>query len=99
LAESLARGEIPPQLVDAERVMLEWTGLLTLRPADNTAAHVEALREAGWDDEQIAEAAYVTAMFAFFNRVADAFGLEDPGYAEMAEGQVRPATRYAPDSP
>ena len=29
-------------------------------------------------DEQIAEAVYITALFAFFNRVADAFGLDNP---------------------
>ena len=28
-------------------------------------------------------AVYVTALFAFFNRVADAFGLEDPGYRQV----------------
>jgi len=44
---------------------------------------VEALRETGWTDPQIAEAVYVTALFAFFNRVADAFGLANPGYREQ----------------
>jgi hypothetical protein len=32
---------------------------------------------------QIAEAVYITAMFAFFNRVADAFGISPQGYLEM----------------
>ena len=27
--------------------------------------------------------AFVTALFAFFNRVADAFGLEDPNYFDQ----------------
>jgi alkylhydroperoxidase family enzyme len=38
------------------------------------------LRALGWTDPQIAEMVYVTAMFAFFNRVADAFGLQTEGY-------------------
>lgn len=33
------------------------------------------LREQGWTEPQIAEAVYVIALFAFFNRVADAFGI------------------------
>ena len=35
---------------------------------------------AGHGRREIAEAVYITALFAFFNRVADAFGLEEPGY-------------------
>lgn len=45
-----------------------------------TDADVQGLRDAGWTEPQIAEGVYITALFAFFNRVADAFGLEDPGY-------------------
>ena len=30
-----------------------------------------------------AEAVYITAMFAFFNRVDDAFGISPQGYLEM----------------
>ena len=41
---------------------------------------IEALRQAGWTEPQIAEAVYIAALFAFFNRVADAFGLVSQGY-------------------
>ena len=44
---------------------------------------MQRLRDAGYTEPQIAEAVYVTAMFAFFNRVADAFGISPPGYLEM----------------
>jgi alkylhydroperoxidase family enzyme len=44
---------------------------------------VQALRDHGWTEPQIAEAVYITAMFAFFNRVADAFGIPPLGYLEM----------------
>ncbi len=40
-----------------------------------TADDAQTLREQGWNEAQIAEAVYVIAMFAFFNRVADAFGI------------------------
>ena len=36
------------------------------------------------------EGVYITALFAFFNRVADAFGLEDPGYALVPPTSVMP---------
>jgi alkylhydroperoxidase family enzyme len=42
--------------------------------------HVQELRDAGWSECQISEAVYITALFAFFNRVADAFGIESMGY-------------------
>ena len=48
-----------------------------------THEDVQALRDLGWTDPQIAEAVYITAMFAFFNRVADAFGVPAQGYLEM----------------
>ena len=48
-----------------------------------THEDVQALRDHGWTNEQIAEAVYITAMFAFFNRVADAFGIAPMGYLEI----------------
>lgn len=44
---------------------------------------MQALRDLGWTEPQIAEAVYITAMFAFFNRVADAFGISPQGYLAM----------------
>jgi alkylhydroperoxidase family enzyme len=41
---------------------------------------VQKLRDSGWSEDQIAEAVYVIAMFAFFNRVADAFGVPAQNY-------------------
>ena len=48
-----------------------------------TAADVQVLRDHGWTEPQIAEAVYITALFAFFNRVADAFGISPQGYLDM----------------
>ncbi len=55
---------------------------MTSHASKTTDADVSRLRDQGWTDPQIAECVYVTALFAFFNRVADAFGLDDPGYFE-----------------
>ena len=68
---------------ERERPLLELVRRLTETPAQTSDADVEALREVGWTDLEIAEAVYVTALFAFFNRVADAFGLADPNYREL----------------
>jgi alkylhydroperoxidase family enzyme len=43
-----------------------------------TDEQVDGLREAGWTDEQIAEAAYVASLFSLFVRLADTFGIEPP---------------------
>lgn len=53
-----------------------------------TADDVQKLRDHGWTENQIAEAVYVTAMFAFFNRVADAFGVPPQDY--LTTGKLTP---------
>ncbi len=83
--EALGRGELAAAAVtDQERALLEYVELLTKHAYRATADDAAKLRAAGWTDPQIAEAVYITALFAFFNRVADAFGLADPGYRQMA---------------
>jgi alkylhydroperoxidase family enzyme len=81
IVAALRRGDLDAAPVsDAERVLLRYVELITRHAWRATADDAQRLREAGWTDAQIAEAVYVTAMFAFFNRVADAFGLVDPQY-------------------
>jgi hypothetical protein len=46
--------------------MLDYAGLITRGAYRSTHEDVEKLRKAGWKEEQIAEAVYVIAMFAFF---------------------------------
>ena len=79
IGQALAEGKIPSKLLPhPECELLQFAKTLTLSPHKNTPENVAALRHAGWGDEQIAEAVYITALFAFFNRVADAFGLDNP---------------------
>ncbi len=81
ISEALSRGDLAGAAVtDAERRLLELVRLLTVSSYRTTAEDLQALRDVGWSDEQLAEAVYITALFAFFNRVADAFGLQDPQY-------------------
>ncbi|HZP85143.1 MAG TPA: hypothetical protein VFB21_26205, partial [Chthonomonadaceae bacterium] len=41
-------------------------------------ADVQAMRDAGWTDEQIWEAALEVGIFSLLNRMADAHGLDYP---------------------
>lgn len=63
---------------------MQYVEVITRHAYRATALDVERLRQAGWTDAQIAEAVYIAALFAFFNRVADAFGLVDPQYSQIA---------------
>jgi alkylhydroperoxidase family enzyme len=62
--------------------MLEYVTKVTEAAYRTTHEDVQRLRDHGWTEPQIAEAVYITAMFAFFNRVADAFGIPSQGYLE-----------------
>ncbi len=64
----------------SERALMRFVELVTRHAYKTSDEDVQALRTHGWTDPQIAEGVYITALFAFFNRVADAFGLEDPTY-------------------
>lgn len=101
VGEALERADLEAaNLLENERVMLEFVGMLTQHAYRNTAEDVQGLRDVGWTDEQIAECVYITSLFALFNRVADAFGLEDPGYQQLADESgvvVKPAERGRPD--
>ena len=75
-------------LTPAERALLDYAELITTAAYKSTGADVQKLREAGWTEDQIAEAVYVIAVFAFFNRVADAFGVPSQNY--LSTGRLTP---------
>ena len=65
--------------------MLDYVKLITDAAYRSTAEDVQKLRDSGWNEDQIAEAVYITAMFAFFNRVADAFGVPSQNYLQIGK--------------
>jgi alkylhydroperoxidase family enzyme len=82
--QALAEGKLDEAgLSPAERALLEYVKKVTEAAYRTTSEDVQILRDHGWTDPQIAEAVYITALFAFFNRVADAFGIPSQGYLEM----------------
>ena len=72
-------------LTRAELVLLDYVQIITEAAYRSTAEDVEKLRAVSWTEDQIAEAVYITAMFAFFNRVADAFGIPAQNYLTLGK--------------
>lgn len=75
-------------LTAAERALMDYVKIITEAAYRSTTEDVQKLRDVGWNENQIAEAVYITAMFAFFNRVADAFGVPSQDY--LTTGKLTP---------
>lgn len=88
----IGRGQIDSApITSAEKALLHFAQKLTHESYRNTPEDIQKLRDTGWTEPQIAEAVYITAMFGFFNRVANGFGLDDPKYFEM-KGEPDPVS-------
>jgi alkylhydroperoxidase family enzyme len=82
-AEALRNGDLDAAgLPPHERLLLEFAGTIAEAAYRVTDEQVDGLRGAGWTDEQIAEAAYVAALFSLFVRLADTFGIQPPAIYE-----------------
>jgi uncharacterized peroxidase-related enzyme len=64
------------ELSARDRAMLDYAVKLTRTPASMQAGDVAALRAAGLDDAAIHDVAQITALFNYYNRVADGLGIE-----------------------
>ena len=72
-------------LTPAERTLLDYVGLITQAAYRSTLEDVQKLRDAGWREEQIAEAVYIIALFAMFNRITNAFGVPPQNYMRLGK--------------
>ena len=82
-AEALRNGDLDAAgLTPQEHLLLEFAGTIARAAYRVTDEQVQGLRDAGWTDEQIAEAVYVAALFSFFVRLADTFDIEPPAVYE-----------------
>jgi len=65
------------QLSEADRTMLEFAEALTLEPGAMSHQHIQRLRDVGFGDTAIHDIVQVTALFAYYNRLADGLGIDD----------------------
>ena len=93
VAEALRAGDLDAAGLDhPHRLLLEFVGTITKHAYRVTDEQVQGLRDAGWTDEQIAEAAYDAALFNLFVRLADTFDIEPPAMYEP-DGIPKAASR------
>ncbi len=60
---------------EKQRRLLEFAEKVTRESHRISRADVQQVQTAGWTEPQIAEAVHIIGLFAYFNRVANAFGL------------------------
>jgi uncharacterized peroxidase-related enzyme len=86
------------EFTDEEQVLLRFVEQVNEGSSFIRRADVELVKQAGWSDLQIAEAVHLVALFAAFNRTANAFGLpsQEPllldGKSLMEDQQTRRST-------
>ncbi|RMF12291.1 MAG: peroxidase [Alphaproteobacteria bacterium] len=61
---------------DDLRALLAFCRKLTETPSRMVDADYEAMRDAGWSDEAIEDAIFVTALFNLYNRLMDGYGMQ-----------------------
>jgi len=82
-AEAIRNGDLDGAGLDKpERLLLEFAGTIAKAAYQVTDEQVQGLRDVGWTDEQVAEGAYVAALFSMFVRLADTFDIEPPAVYE-----------------
>jgi uncharacterized peroxidase-related enzyme len=80
-----------PELTVAEQVLLQFAQKANRDSHQIDRRDVEVLIQANWSEMRIAEAVHIAALFATFNRVANAFGLQSQGLLALCKsGMVGP---------
>jgi uncharacterized peroxidase-related enzyme len=91
-AESLAAiqaGKLDTDaLSEKEKALLGFVEKVTCNSAQVNRTDMERLIASGWSEAQIAEAVHTAALFAAFNRIANAFGLESQGLLASKGGNT-----------
>lgn len=84
VAADLERGLVPAGIDERHRALLEWAARGTAAPARADSAAVARLRELGWEDRAILDAALTVAYFNFVNRLVLLLGVElEEGFEQM----------------
>lgn len=76
-------------LTERQRALCAIAEKMTLAPREMTAEDWQPLRDLGLDEQGLLEVAHIVAIFNYFPRMADSFGLKpDPRLLEAAETGV-----------
>jgi uncharacterized peroxidase-related enzyme len=76
---ALQEGDLNARVfTNGELALLTFAKKVNANSSAVTRGDVEAAMGAGWTEAQIAEAVHIVALFAAFNRVANAFGMPSP---------------------
>lgn len=81
---------LSPALTSAEQTLLAFVATVNTSSHEITRDNIQVLHRVGWNDEEIAEAIHVAALFAAFNRVVNAFGLPSQGLLSLYESADDP---------
>jgi uncharacterized peroxidase-related enzyme len=89
-----------PSLHPQQAALLGFAQKITDDSRSIGPADIEGLRVSGWTDLEIAETIHLTALFACFNRVVNAFGLQAQGLlAGLQEPEPPRDQTFAPVQP
>ena len=77
-----------PTLSLKERRMLDFVGKVTIESHKISPEDIDRMKGVGWDHQGIAEAVHIAALFACFNRVANAFGLPSQNLFDLGPNLV-----------
>jgi len=100
LAAEVLRGD-DGRLDASERALASWARKVAGDPNDTSAADIQALRDAGFDDAQVLAITVFVSLRLAFSTVNDALGAHpDAELMEQVPGPVRTAVSYgrSPDS-
>jgi uncharacterized peroxidase-related enzyme len=75
LARALEEDYENAPLEPADRAMLDFVGMVTLRPTAICRNDLDVLRDHGFDDRAILQITLIASWFNYINRVADALGV------------------------
>ena len=75
IADQIASNYRSAEIDERQRLMLEFAVMLAVEPAQVEEADLDALRAAGFDDEDIWDIGAITALFALSNRMAHLTGM------------------------
>ena len=78
-----------PSLNLRERRMLDFVGKVTIESHKISPDDINLMKGVGWDQQEIAETVHIAALFACFNRVANAFGLPSQNLLDLGPNLVQ----------